>query len=171
MLLDEEITATEKLVQAARNAAAEHLQRATEALHLENTAAAHYKDFLNTALRSAQSMVVHCRNIVSVQQIPASECMHIVQGILEGVRESVRAMYVAMMIVEHLTGPVGQRNAVQPAIAHTTENDASRACSFCGTTETQSKLAAGPAANICAACARLVCGVLGIGLSDTTQQR
>jgi hypothetical protein len=167
MTLDDEITATENVVQAARNAAAEHLQRATEVLHLGSTAGAHYKDFLNATLLAAESTLVHCRKIVSVRGMPASECTHIVQGIMEGVRESVRAMYVAMMIVEHLIGPVGQRNAQQAAIAHTTENDTIRTCSFCGKTEAQSKLAAGPAANICATCTRLACGVLGIGLSGS----
>ncbi|WP_437581992.1 ClpX C4-type zinc finger protein [Sorangium sp. So ce887] len=45
------------------------------------------------------------------------------------------------------------------------EADAPRSCSFCG--DTESKLVAGPEANICAACTRLACGVLGIKLSSS----
>jgi hypothetical protein len=45
------------------------------------------------------------------------------------------------------------------------EAGAPRSCSFCG--DTESKLVAGPEANICAACTRLACGVLGIKLSSS----
>jgi hypothetical protein len=167
---DDEINLTATVVQAARDAAAEHMQRATDALHLESTVLAHYKDFLNATILVAESTLANCRKMVAVPVMPVSECAQIVQGIMEGVRESVRAMYVVMTIVEQITGTEGQRNAQQGAIPKITENNAIRACAFCGKPEMQSKLAAGPAANICAPCTRLVCGVLGIRLSDSTPE-
>lgn len=40
-----------------------------------------------------------------------------------------------------------------------------RSCGFCGKTEAETRLVAGPAANICGPCARLACGVVGIPAS------
>ncbi|MDC3988001.1 ClpX C4-type zinc finger protein [Polyangium jinanense] len=164
MSLPEEIAITEEVVQAARDAAVEHLQRAKEDLHLESAAGSRYEDFLNATLRTAESTLAHCQKIMTMPGIHDHERTPIVQGITGGVRESVRAMYVVMALVEHLAGPEGACHARQGEIART---DALRTCSFCGRSEAQAKLAAGPAVNICETCARLVCGVLGLRLLDT----
>jgi hypothetical protein len=166
MTLDDEVMAVENLVHVARDAATEHLERATKDLHLGSTALAHYKDFLDATILNARSTLTCCREMVSTPAISAEASVSIVQGLLAGVRESMRLMYVAMTVLEQLAGSGGHRNAHQGGTAHATESGALRSCSFCGRTEAESKLVAGPAANICASCTRLACGVLGIALSD-----
>ena len=167
MSIDDEITATAAVIQAARDGAGEHLQRARDALHLESTALARYKDLLNATILAAESTLAHCRKLASIHAISVNERTTIVQGITDGVRESVRAMYVTMTIIEELAKAPSLRDSQQGAIYHAANSDTLRSCSFCGKTETQTKLAAGPAASICTTCARLVCGVLGIRLSDS----
>jgi hypothetical protein len=76
-----------------------------------------------------------------------------VPGLLAIVRDSARSVYLVMAILE------AQRPAPVPA---SPAPAAPRSCSFCGKTDAETKLVAGPAAHICAACARLACGVLGI---------
>ena len=121
---------------------------------LGGTGLGHYKDFLDSTVVSAVSTLVRCREIASTPAIAAeASTASIVRGFLAGVRESVRLMYVAMAVLEELAGA---------GAAHR----GARSCSFCGKTEAESKLVAGPAANICASCTRLACGVLGIPLSD-----
>jgi len=45
-----------------------------------------------------------------------------------------------------------------------------RSCSWCGKPDGEVKLVAGPVANICEACVRLACAVLGIQiLADKTE--
>ena len=161
MTLDDEITAVENLVHAGRGAATEHLERATKDLHLGSTVLAHYKDFLDATILNARSTLARCREMVSAPAISAEASASIVQGGLASARESMRLMYVAMTVLEQLAG-----SARRGGIAHATESAALRSCSFCGKTEAESKLVAGPAANICAPCTRLACGVLGIALSD-----
>jgi hypothetical protein len=161
MTLDDEIMAVEHLVQVARDAATEHLERATKDLHLGSTGQKHYQDFLDTTVLNARSTLARCREMVSAPAVAAEASTSIVQALLAGVRESMRLMYVAMTVLEQLAG-----SAHQGGIAHATERAALRSCSFCGKSEAESKLVAGPAANICASCTRLACGVLGIALSD-----
>ncbi|WP_129347708.1 ClpX C4-type zinc finger protein [Sorangium cellulosum] len=74
-------------------------------------------------------------------------------------------MYAAMTVVEELAGPGGHLGPRHGGIALATRTAVPSSCSFCGKTETESKLVAGPEASICASCARLACGVPGIELS------
>ena len=167
MPIDQEIAITAPVVEAAHAHAAEHIQRAKEALHFDSVALAHYKDFLNATIQIAESTMTHCRKLASLPEIPASDSTPIVQGLMGGVRESVRAMYVAMAAVEQMAAKPGQQH---DAPLKTTAHDAIRSCAFCGKTEMQTKLVAGPAGNICAACTRLACGVLGINLADSVTE-
>jgi hypothetical protein len=161
MTLDEEITAVEAVVQAASSAATEHLERATRDLKLRGTVLGHYKDFLNASLLNARSIMAWCRQMQSTAVLSAEASVPIVQGLLASVRESIRLMYVAMIILEQCAG------SVPPGVGEPAPDRAAlRSCSFCGKPETESRLVAGPAANICASCTRLACGVLGIALSD-----
>lgn len=162
MTLDDEILAVETMVQFARDAATEHLERAAKDLHLKNSGIAHYKDFLRATILNTSSTLARCREMVSVPAIATEPgATSIVQGLLAVARESMRLMYVAMAVLEHLAWTTHQRG-----IAHATENAPLRSCSFCGKTEADAKLVAGPAANICATCTLLACGVLGIATSD-----
>lgn len=167
MSIDQEIEITTPVVEAAQAHAAEHIQRAKDALHFDNDTLTRYKDFLNATILVAESTIDHCRKMASLREIALSDSTPIVQGLMEGVRESVRAMYVAMAAVEQIAARPDQRNSQHDA---TSNHDAIRSCAFCGKTEMQTKLVAGPAGNICAACTRLACGVLGIKLSDSTTQ-
>jgi hypothetical protein len=162
MTLDEEITAVETLVHAGRAAATEHLERATKDLHLGSTGLAYYKDFLDATLLNARSTLARCRELVAAPAISAEVSASIAQGLLAGARESMRLMYVAMVVVEQLAG-----SARRGGIADATERAALRSCSFCGKTEAESKLVAGPVASICASCARLACGVLGMTVAES----
>ena len=164
MTFDEEITAVEKLVQVARDAATEHLERATKDLRLSIKELAHYETFLSATVLNATSTLTRCRETASA--VSAETSASIAQGILAGVRESIRLMYVAMTVVEELAGSGGHRNPHQGEVAHATGSGKHRSCSFCGKSEVASRLVAGPAANICASCTRLACGVLGIALSE-----
>jgi hypothetical protein len=162
MTLDDEIMAVETLVHAGRDAATEHLERATKDLYLGSTVLAHYKDFLDATILNARSILARCRELVAAPALPAEASASIVQELLAGARESIRLMYVAMTVLEQLAG-----SAHRGGIAHATEGAALRSCSFCGKTEAESKLVAGPAASICASCTRLACGVLGMALSGS----
>jgi hypothetical protein len=161
MTLDEEITAVEAVVHAANSAATEHLERATRDLKLGGTVLAHYKDFLNASLLNARSIMAWCLQVQSTSTLSAEASVSLVQSLLASVRESIRLMYVAMAFLEQCAGPTPP-DADAPA----PEREALRSCSFCGKPETESRLVAGPVANICASCTRLACGVLGIALSD-----
>src|SRR5689334_18928473 len=94
-------------------------------------------------------------------EAPALAADSVVPGHLAAVRESLRSMFAAAAILEELA-----RSAPHGGAARVTEPPSLRACSFCGKTEAEATLAAGPAVNICGPCARLVCGVLGIALSE-----
>jgi hypothetical protein len=155
MTLEEEILAVETVVQVAHGAATEHLGRAEKDLHLGSTGLLHYKDFLDGTLLNASATLARSREMASAPAIAAEASSEgIVRALLASVRESVRLMYVAMTVLEQFAG------ARQPAgNAHAT---AARSCSFCGKTEAETRLVAGPAASICASCTRLACGVLGI---------
>jgi len=166
MTLDEEITSVESLVQVARGAATEHLERATKNLRLGSKALAYYEDFLSATLLNATSLLTLCREIVSLSGTAAEASASITEGILSGVRESMRLMYLAMAILDQLAAPEGHADVQQGEPTRATESRTLRACSFCGKTEEESKLVAGPGSNICENCSRLACGVLGIALSD-----
>ena len=153
MTLEEEILATESVVEAARGAAAEHLQRAEKDLDLGSSGRAHYKDFLDGTVSNASATLTRCKGLGSVPAISA-EGAGIVRGLLADVRESVRLMYVAMAVVEHAAGG--------PHRGPGADGAAVRSCSFCGKSEAEVKLVAGPAGNICGSCTRLACAVLGI---------
>ncbi|WP_437913751.1 ClpX C4-type zinc finger protein [Sorangium sp. So ce302] len=165
MTLDDEITAVKDLVQFARSAAAEHLERATKDLHLGRKALSRYQDFLSVTIDNADSALKHCREAVSSPAALAQASTTIAQGLLAVTRESIRLMYTAMAVIEELAGTGRHLNARQGEVAHVTETAVPRSCSFCGKTDTESKLVAGPEANICASCTRLACEVLGIELS------
>ncbi|XYH97136.1 ClpX C4-type zinc finger protein [Sorangium sp. So ce1128] len=165
MTLDDEITAVEDLVQVAQNAAAEHLGRATKDPHLECEALNRYQDFVNATIANAESTLRHCRETASALAVFTQTSTAIAQGLLAATRESIRLMYAAMSVTEELTGTGGQPNVSQGKIAHVIETAVPRSCAFCGKTDKESKLVAGPEANICASCTRLACGVLGIELS------
>lgn len=155
MTLDDEIMAVEAVVQFARDAATERLERAEKDLHLGSAGLDRYRDFLDATIANTKSVLARCRDMLSAPAIAAeASTASVVQSLLEGVRESVRLMYVAMTVLEQFAG-----SARQGATANATDH---RSCSFCGKTEAETKLVAGPAANICASCTRLACGVLGI---------
>ena len=170
MTIDDEIAMTAPVVEVARNNAAEHIQRAKEALHLDSVALAQYKDFLNATIVVAESTIAHCRKLASIKEIPFGESKQIVQGLMDGVRESVRTRYVVMATIEQMATIPEKTDTSQEPIPATTARNAIRSCGFCGKTELQTKLVAGPAGNICAACTRFACGVLGIGLLDNVTE-
>ncbi len=167
MSIDEEVAMTALVVQAAHGHASEHIQRAKEALHFDSVALAHYKDFLNATITVAESTMAHSRKLASLREIAVGDSTQIVQGLMEGVRESVRSMYVAMATIEQIAGTPKQADTLQDPHPETTAHDEIRSCAFCGKTDLQTKLVAGPSGNICASCTRLACGVLGIRLSDS----
>lgn len=154
----EEIKAVGEVVQATRDNADVHLQRAEKDLHLEGAGLAHYRDFLDASVLNARSILTICNDLVSAPAIAAEpSTSNIVRGLLASVHESVRLLYVAMIVLEQSAGP-----APAPAPAPTAPRPGGRSCSFCGKTDAETKLVAGPVANICATCTRLACGVLGI---------
>jgi hypothetical protein len=101
MTLDDEILAVEAVVQFARDAATEHLERAAKDLHLKNPGLEHYKDFLSATILNANSILARCREMGSAPTIATDPAAtSIVQGLLAVVRESMRLMYVAMTVLE-----------------------------------------------------------------------
>jgi hypothetical protein len=154
MTLDDEIRAADEVVDAAHNAANQHLQRADTDLNLKGKGLEYYRKFLDGSILNARSVLAHCREIAATPAIVA-EAAHtsIVQGLLASVRESMRLLYAVMIVLEQ---------SVRSAPA-----TGARSCSFCGKTEDETKLVAGPRVNICVSCTRSACGVLGIELSDT----
>lgn len=165
MTLDDETTTVEELVQAARTAATEHLERATNDLRLGRKTLDRYQDFLNSTIVSAESTIRNLRETASALAAVPEASANIGQNILAAARESIRLMYAAMAVIEELVGTGGHLNARRAGVTHVAESAASRSCSFCEKTDTETKLVAGPEANICASCTRLACGVLGIELS------
>ncbi len=155
MTLNDEITAVENVVQFASDAANQHLERAEKDLHVESTGLQRCKDFLDATINNARFILARCGDMASEPAIAAEACTESIgRSLLAGVRESIRLMYVAMTVFEQFAG-----SARRGAAEHAT---APRSCSFCGKTDAETKLVAGPVANICASCARLACGVLGI---------
>jgi hypothetical protein len=146
MTLEDEIAAVEEVVRVARDGAAQHRERAAKDLPMGSATLAHYQDFLDATVRSVEAILARCSELAAA---PADTSAGVVHGLLASVRESVRLLYVTMSVIEDLAGSA-------PGSA------APRSCSFCGRTEAETKLVAGPAANICADCTRLACGVLGI---------
>lgn len=153
MTIDEEIAAVEEVVDTAGRAAIEHFERAASVL--QSDVAARYTDFLDGTVLSARTAIADAREIASGSGAPSEQRVRIVERLLAGVRESVRLMYVAMTVIEQLARPSGGP-----------EKSAPRSCSFCGKSEGEARLVAGPAGNICEACTRLACGVLGIEPSE-----
>lgn len=166
MTPEEEIKAVGDVVQAARDNADVHLKRAERNLHLGGAGLAHYRDFLDASVLNARSILSRCSDLVSVPVIAAEpSTSNIVQGLLASVRESVRLMYVAMIVLEQSAGPVrpgGPGPAPAPTAPEPAPQPGGRSCSFCGKTDAETRLVAGPVANICVSCARLAGGVLGI---------
>jgi hypothetical protein len=167
MTLEEEIEADGEVIQAAREHAGVHLKRAETDLHLSGAALAHYRDFLDSSVVNARAVLACCSDLVSVPAIVAEpSTSKIVQGLLESVRESAKVMYLAMMVLEQSAGPA-RPGGPGPALAPSEPElprPSGRSCSFCGKTDAETKLVAGPTGNICASCTRLACGVLGIEL-------
>lgn len=167
MTLDDEIRAVDDLVQTARSAMTEHLARATKDLRLGRKALMHYQDFLNATITNAESMLTCCREAASERAASVQASTSTAQGLLAATREAIRSMYAAMTVVEELAGPGGDLGTRQGGIAPATSTSVPRSCSFCGKTEAETKLVAGPEASICGSCTRLACGVLGIELSPS----
>jgi hypothetical protein len=165
MTLDDEITAVEDLAQVARSAATESLERATTDLRLDRETLDRYQQLVDATITSAESTLRHCRKIASAPTVPARAPTTIVQGMLAATREAIGLMYAAVALIDELAGAGGQLDAARGDLAHVAEAATPRSCSFCG--DTESKVVAGPEANICASCTRLACGVLGIELSTS----
>jgi hypothetical protein len=170
MTPEEEIKAVGEVVQAARDNADVHLKRAETDLHIGGAALAHYRDFLDGSVLNARSILARCSDLVSMPAIAADQfTSNIVRGLLESVRESARVLYLAMIVLEQSAGPVrpgGHGPAAAPSEPGSAPEPEGRSCSFCGKTDAETKLVAGPRVNICVSCTRLACGVLGIELSD-----
>ncbi len=168
MAPEEEIKAVADVVQTARDNADVHLKRAETDLHIGDTALAHYRDFLDASVLNARSILARCSDLVSVPAISAEpSTSNVVRGLLESVRESARLMYVAMIVLEQSAGPVlpggpGSEPGLAPAPNEPAPQPGGRSCSFCGKTDAETRLVAGPVANICVSCTRLACGILGI---------
>lgn len=161
MTPEEEIQAVFDVLQAARDNADAHLKRAEEDLHLSSGALVHYRDFLDASVLNARSILACCGDLVSAPVVAAQpSTSNIVGGLLESVRESARLMYLAMIVLEQSAGPT-RPGGPAPAPA-TPAAPGGRSCSFCGKTDAETKLVAGPVANICASCTRLAGGVLGV---------
>ncbi|WP_437777249.1 ClpX C4-type zinc finger protein [Sorangium sp. So ce1097] len=163
MMLNDEITAAEDLVQVARNTAAGRLERAKRHLHIGRKPLSRYRRFVSATIANAESAIRHCRKMASDLAAHTQAPTDIAQGILASTRESIRLMHAAMDVIDELAGAGCQLSASQGGVARVTETEIPRSCSFCG--DTESKLVAGPEANICTTCTRLACGVLGIELS------
>jgi ClpX C4-type zinc finger len=166
MTPEDEIKAVGEVVQAARDNADVHLKHAEADLHVGGAALAHYRDFLDASVLNARSILARCSDLVSVPAIAAEpSTSNIVRGLLGTVRESVQALYLAMMVLDQSVGPAGPGAAgPAPAPNEPAPEPGGRSCSFCGKTDAEAKLVAGPAGNICASCTRLACGILGISL-------
>lgn len=163
MTLNDEIAAAEDLVQVARDTAAGRLERAKKHLRIGRKLLNRYQRFVSATIANAESTLRHCREIASDLAVNAQAPTGIVQGMLASTRESIRLMHAAMDVIDELAGAACQLSASQGGVARVTETEMPRSCSFCG--DTESKLVAGPEANICTTCTRLACGVLGIELS------
>jgi hypothetical protein len=171
---DEDLTFIETVIQASSDAATEHLERMAGGAHLNKKTLVHYKDYLVTTISVAKSTLAICRRIVSARVSadgsPLDESTRVVQELIAGMHESVKAMHFAICVVEQLAvppdGPDSPRRAVKPP----EESHGARRCSFCGIPETETNVVAGPEGNICASCTRLACAMLGIGLQETDEE-
>ena len=74
MTLNDEITAVENVVQVARDAANQHLERAEKDLHVESTGLQHYKDFLDATINNARFILARCRDMASEPTIAVEAC-------------------------------------------------------------------------------------------------
>ena len=174
MTLDEELTAVENVVQAGLDAAKEHLARMTDVAHPNKATIAHYNDYLDTTTSVASSILVICRRLVSTgvssDTTSTDELTRAIESLIAGVLESLRAMYLAMNVIEQIAAPTGGHDSPSFVLKPQKESRETRSCSFCSRPDTETNLVAGPAGNICASCTRLACAVLGIALQETGEE-
>jgi hypothetical protein len=163
MTLDEELTAAESVVQAGRENATQHLERVVAAYRLNETTIDHYRKYLDTTTSVAQATLGSCRRIVSSSALPTEDVRQAVQGLISGLLDSMKAMYMAMDVVERLAPQADEHGPRVPTSQG--ESRAVRSCSFCGLGFSEG-IVAGPTGNICASCTRLACAVLGIQLQQ-----
>lgn len=168
MTLEEELTAAEEVIQAGRENAAQHLQRVARVVPLDATIVEHYRCYLDTSTSVAQSTIELCRRIVSTcvksDALPSEDPTQIVHQLIIGVVTSMKAMYLAMGVVEDMAPRANEDDSPMRTPVNT--SCTTRSCSFCGMAYQQGRIMAGPASNICATCTRLACGVLGIALRE-----
>jgi len=166
MTLDEEVSSAERVVQAGRDNAAQHLERVAAVMRLDPRTIDDYQKFLDATASAAGYTIQLCRRLVSActesDGFPNEEATQTVQGLISGALESMKAMYLAMSVVGRLR-PQARRQDSHVWLPRD-ESRATRRCSFCGTAYEEGKIVAGPSSNICEACTRLACGLLGITL-------
>jgi len=144
----------------------QHLERVRSAV-TTGTVVDQYGEYLSTTISVAKSSLAVTRRLMSTGMRSLGfpdDATEMASGLVSGVLESMRGMYLVVSVVEQL--------ALQPeegdsrVSRNQSEPQGIRKCSFCGATQTEEKIVAGPVANICGRCTRLACGVLGIRFQE-----
>jgi hypothetical protein len=195
MYIDDEIVGTEEMIAQDRANAVEVLARRATELKLDAKTLAHYKNFIDACVSNASSILATCRAIAAMPDLPPNVAKDVIEPFLLRAHGATHSMFLGMLVVEHLAeaahggstqhiaaeaeAPQDEAQSEHLAEAahggstqHTTtaaeafKVEPQRICSFCGKTEAETPLVAGPACYICATCTRLAATIHGIGLAD-----
>lgn len=165
MHIDDEIAGTEEMIALDRANALEVLARRATELKLDAKTLGHYKNFIDACLSSAASTLATCRAIAAMHDVPPHVATQVIAPFLLRAHEATHSMFLGMLVVEHVA-EAAQGVSNQRTTAEAPKPEPQHTCSFCGKTESETALVAGPTGNICASCTRLAATVHGIGLAD-----
>jgi hypothetical protein len=154
MQIEAELADIEEVVRASWTDGAEHRERVLVATASKGVYE-RYKQFGDELRTVGESMLATCRELASRTSTSTGSDPAIHQ-LIRGILASTQVGYVAMAIIEGLLPPESSRSASEPPAQPGT-----RQCGFCGRSEKDTKLVAGPAASICGPCAKLACQVVG----------
>ncbi len=187
MFIDDEITGTEELIALDRANAGDYLADAANESKFDAKTLAHYKNFIDACLSNATSILATCRTIAAMPDLSPEVATQVIEPFLLRAHQATQSMFLGMLVVEHLATPVAtsSTDANEPVVlgaratpqavgsnrGHVTPpefapNGVQRICSFCGKTQAETPLVAGPIAYICAPCTRNVAAIHGIPLAD-----
>ena len=165
MTLDDELRDIGGAVQASFEHAAQHFERVAGVARLDKTILNHYREYLDTTKLVLQTTLDHCGRLASTcagsGAFSNEDAKGSVRGLIGGVVESMKAMYLAMAVVEHLIQRADEHHPVPQARQEGSR--AERRCSYCGK---EADVVAGPGVGICADCTRLACAVFGVALKE-----
>ena len=164
MTIDEELRAVEGIVQEGKQFSVQHIQRITEVTGLNDSAIVCYEKYLEKVISIAQSTLNLCSTYASTnikdEETTNNDLTKFVQKLIEGVIESLSAMYLVIAFVEHLVLEINVPASQQ--IMKQSISSIGIKCSFCNKDCKGDDVVAGPSVHICLSCVRMANDIFGI---------